>query len=230
MALQCRYKLARSRPQSASPNSHDYGVQVHLQICSIAASKCISQNSLDYGLQLCSITASECISKLARLWPPSASPNLLYHSLQVHLQTRSITASKCIFKSPLLQPPSASPNSLDYSLQVHVQTCSITASECICQFTPSWCGETLELEGRQPMINSPPHLVWHPKGIRVKEQFCLKEHRKRVSGYEGIPGYDELQKLHGSLNAWQEYMRRRAGKDRVCISYNEMMSIYPGVS
>jgi len=79
------------------------------------------------------------------------------------------------------------------------------------------------------MINSLPHLVWHPSGICETEQFCLKERRKRVSGYEGIPGYDELHKLHGSINNWQEYMRRRGGKDRVCISYNEMMSVHPGV-
>jgi hypothetical protein len=30
--------------------------------------------------------------------------------------------------------------------------------------------------------------------------------------------------------AWQQCIRPRAGQDRVCISYNEMMSIYPGVS
>jgi len=67
------------------------------------------------------------------------------------------------------------------------------------------------------------------KGIRVKQQFCFKERRKRVSGYEGIPGYDELNELHGSMNAWQEYMRRRAGNDTVCILYNEIMPIHPGV-
>jgi len=87
----------------------------------------------------------------------------------------------------------------------------------------------VELEGSQPIINTPPHLMWHPKGIREKDRFWLKEYRKRVRGYEGIPGHDELHKLRGSMNAWQECMGPRAGKDRVCISYNEMMSIYPGV-
>jgi len=172
---------------------------------------------------------SECISILPRLCPPSASPYLLYYSLQVHLQTRSITASKCIFKFALSQPPCVSPNSLNYSLQVHIHTRSITASECISMFTPSQCGEMLELEGRQPMINSPPHPGWYPKGIREKDMFCLKECRKWVSGYERIPCYNELHKLHGYINAWQEYMRQRAGRDRVCISYNEMMSIHPGI-
>jgi hypothetical protein len=38
---------------------------------------------------------------------------------------------------------------------------------------------------------------------------------------------EDRHKLRGSR---QECMRPRAGEDGVCISYNEMMSIYPGVS
>jgi hypothetical protein len=33
------------------------------------------------------------------------------------------------------------------------------------------CGETMELEGTEAIINTPPHLSWHPKGIPEKEQF-----------------------------------------------------------
>jgi len=72
----CISSLARSRPQSASPNSLDYGLPVHLQTRSI--------------------TASKCISEFTRSRPPSASPNSLDLGLQVHLSTRSITASKYI--------------------------------------------------------------------------------------------------------------------------------------
>jgi hypothetical protein len=37
--------------------------------------------------------------------------------------------------------------------------------------------------------------------------------------------------VRGSMKAWQECVGSRAGKDRVYISlYDEMMSIYPGVS
>jgi len=79
----------------------------------------------------------------------------------------------------------------------------ITASECIPKFTQSRCGETVELEGRQPIINTPLHLAGHPKGIGEKEWFWLKERRKRVRGYEGIPGHDEPHKLCGSMKAWQ---------------------------
>jgi len=50
-----------------------------------------------------------------------------------------------------------------------------------------------------------------------------------MRGYEGIPGHDEPHILRGSTKARQECMRPRAGKDRVCISYIEMMSIYTGV-
>ena len=31
------------------------------------------------------------------------------------------------------------------------------------------CGETKELEGREPSINTPPHLSRHPKGIDEME-------------------------------------------------------------
>jgi hypothetical protein len=33
------------------------------------------------------------------------------------------------------------------------------------------CGETMELEGREPIINTLLHLSQHPKGIREKERF-----------------------------------------------------------
>jgi len=49
-----------------------------------------------------------------------------------------------------------------------------------------------------------------------------------VRGYERIPGHDKLHKMGGSMNTWEECVRPRAGKDQVWISYNVMMSIYPG--
>jgi len=94
-------------------------------------------------------------------------------------------------------------------------------------FTRLLFGERLELEGRQPIINTAPHLAWHPMGVRVKERFWLEERRKRVRGYAEIPGHDEPHKLCGSTKTRQECMGPRAGKDTVCVSYIEMMSIYP---
>ena len=74
-------------PPSTPPISIDHGLQVHLQTCSIMASKCISEFNL--------ISASTCISKLAQSRPPSAS--LSY----------TISASKCISKLTQSRPPSA---------------------------------------------------------------------------------------------------------------------------
>jgi len=87
------------------------------------------------------------------------------------------------------------------------------ASGCIAKYTRTLCGETVELEGRQHIISSPPHLTWHPKRTLGKEQFCPEEHRKRVRGSAGIPSHDDQHKLHGSVNTWQECVRPRAGKD-----------------
>jgi len=46
------------------------------------------------------------------------------------------------------------------------------------------CGETMELDGREPTINAPPHLSRHPNGIHEKEQFWLEERRNRVRRYD----------------------------------------------
>jgi hypothetical protein len=47
----------------------------------------------------------------------------------------------------------------------------------------------VQLEGSQPIINTPPYLVWHPKGIHVTEQFSPVKCRKTVKGYEELLGY-----------------------------------------
>jgi len=146
-------KFAQSRPPRASPKSLDHGHKVNFQTRSITASKCIS-NSDRSPLEVRTIKVSRSISKLTRSVPPSASPNL--HNY--FLQARMITVSKCIAKPPPSQPPSVNPSSLDY---VH-QNCLITALECISKLTRPRCGETVELQGRQPVINSLPHLAWYP--------------------------------------------------------------------
>jgi hypothetical protein len=88
----------------------------------------------------------------------------------------------------------------------------------------------VKLEASQPIINSLPHLTWHLTGIIENEWLWPAEGRPKVRGYEGIPGDDdEPHELRGSKIARQECVRPRAVKDRVWISYNEMMSIYPGV-
>jgi len=68
----------------------------------------------------------------------------------------------------------------------------------------SICGETAELEGSEPIINTPPHLPRHPKGMREKERFWLEERRKRVRGYDRVPSREEPHKLRGSMKTRQE--------------------------
>jgi len=156
-ASKCISKLAQSRPPSASPNSLNHGLHVHLWVTR-SRPPSASPNSLNHGLQVHlgvqlgrglqmhlqthSITASKCISILARSRLPSAP--LRY----------SIKASKCIstparswpasasLSSTWYRSPSASPNSLDHSLQVHLPVHTITASKCISKFSQSRSPDT----------------------------------------------------------------------------------------
>jgi len=140
--------------------------------------------------------ASKCSSKLPPSRPQSLSPSSLTQRLGVLLDIHMITASKYHYP-------------LDYCLQV----CSIIASKCISKLTQLWCGETVQL-------------LWHLKGIGTKEQFWHEKHRKMVREYEGVLSCEEPHKLCGSMKAGQKCVGQRAGKDRLCISYNEMISIY----
>jgi len=101
----------RWRPPSASPNTLNHGLQVHLWVTR-SKPPSVFPNLLDHGLQVHlqthSIKTSNCISEFTRSWPPSASPNSLSHGLQVH------------FWVTLFQPPSASPNSLYHGFKVHL--------------------------------------------------------------------------------------------------------------
>jgi len=104
----CRYSsnLTWSWPPSASPNSHNHGILVHVSVHSISASKCISS--------------------LARSLPPSVSLSSLNPGFQVRLHTWSITTPKCISEFTWSRPPCESPHSLAPSLQVYLQSCSTT--------------------------------------------------------------------------------------------------------
>jgi len=175
--------LTWSRPPSASANSLDYELGVHLNGHLISASKCIfnlpwsdtpsaSLNSLHMGC--------------------SASLNSLYHSLQVnlqlawtYLQVRTTTASKCISK-----------------------THSMTCLEWISNFySIIWCGETLELQCREPIFNTPPHLAWHPNAIWVTVRY---RSRSVVRRWLNIAGYEawwttKIARMNGVLQEpWDE--------------------------
>jgi len=119
---QYSFNLVRSWPPSASPNSLDHGLQVHLWVQ--------LHLGLEVHLETRTIMASKCISEFTRSWPPSSYNN----GLQVHVQTRPITASKFATSCP----PSASQNSLDYGLQMHLWVHSIRSSQCISKLARSW--------------------------------------------------------------------------------------------
>jgi len=170
-------KFTQSRPSNGSPNSlnhilqgiselarlwplssHDLGL--HVQISKLAQSQppSTSPRLLDHDLrvhrQVHSISASMCILKVAQLWPLS----LHNHGLQVHGQRRPITASECISEFTQSWPPQYSPNTLHNGLQVHLHTSSITTLERVYQFTQSRWSETVEWDGRQRIITTPPYL------------------------------------------------------------------------
>ena len=63
------------------------------------------------------------------------------------------------------------------------------APKFIFQLTQSQCGESLELESREPISDTPPHRSCHPKGIDVTMQFWLEEHSNLIRGCETLPAH-----------------------------------------
>jgi len=70
----------------------------------------------------------------------------------------------------------------------------------------------------------------HPNAGGLPRPIANTNCRKRIKEYQQIPGHNAPHKLRGLTKYLQERMRPRAGKDRVCIAYIEIMSIYPGYS
>jgi hypothetical protein len=75
---------------------------------------------LKVHLQTCSIMASKCITEFTQFQPPRVSPYFLNHALVVHLLVHSIWASMHISEFTQSWPPSASPNLLDDRLWVYL--------------------------------------------------------------------------------------------------------------
>jgi len=138
-------------------------------------------------------------------------------------------ASKCSSKLARWRPPSASPNSLGYSLQVYLQTCLITTSK----FARSWSlGASTHSLDHGLQVHLQNHSITFFKCIF--KLAWLRPRSASLSSLEGERIWRDSQAWWTTQIAWiyearQECMRPRAGKDRVCISYNEMMSIYPRV-
>jgi len=98
------------------------------------------------------------------------------------------------------------------SLQVHLQTRSITASNCVSKLARS----------RTPSAS--PKSLNH--GFQVHLQTCSIVASKWISKLpRSRPQSVSLSSLNRHFQAHLE-----AGQVRLCISYNEMMFIYPGVA
>jgi len=65
------------------------------------------------------------------------------------------------------------------------------------------------VDARQPIIDCPPYSAWHPKGILDTEWFWLQKYRKRVRGYEQVPGHDGGYKSRGSMTASEGCVRNQ---------------------
>jgi len=89
-------KLAQTRPPSASPNSLDYGLQVHISKFALSLHPNLDKPGFQVHHLTHSMTTSGCMLNFTRSRPPRVSPVILDYRLQVHLQTCNITASECI--------------------------------------------------------------------------------------------------------------------------------------
>lgn len=166
-----------------------------------------------------SIIAAKCISIVAQSWCPCKSVHLLHDGVRVHLPTNLIIKSKCICEFTSFGPPRGLSNSHYKDLQIHLKFHMILVT---------WHSRTL---------TASQETHW-------RDRFLSEEIRKRVIGYDVVPGSDKTHKLSGSLTAHQECFRNasnhthllelivgtRTAKDAECNLYNKMMTMYSGVS
>jgi hypothetical protein len=101
------------------------------------------------------------------------------------------------FQFAEVRPPSASPTSLDPGLQVDLQIPSNLSWKCISKFTRLWCGESVELERRKPIISTPLHRVWYLNEIHDKLLPYVVLRRKMEAAYDRIHSYIESHRLCG---------------------------------
>jgi len=85
------------------------------------------------------------------------------------------------------------------------------------------CGETMELDGREPTIHTPLHLMQHPNVLHEKEQLWFKEYRNWVRRYNTTRQW-------GCTKSWTQRVRPKVGMIKCLFPlYDKMMSIYSRV-
>jgi len=85
-------------------------------------------------------------------------------------------------------------------------------------------GEAMELEGREPTINTTPHHSRHPNVIHETELCLLVERRNWVTRHD-TTRCGESTLLRESAKSRTKQVTRKGGKDRVCVFivwYDEM--------
>jgi len=90
-------------------------------------------------------------------------------------------------------------------------------------------GEMTELEGGEPMLNTPSHLMWHPTGLHVKVQICAGSMGKDIICHLAVRN-DTTCMYFWKLS---KIMRSQELEQIDCVfplKNDKMISIYPGVS
>jgi len=194
-------------------------------------------HSLDHSLQEYLWTRTITASKCAPLLPPSLSPNWLGHSLQV----RTIMASKCIYTLAWSRPPCSCPNLLEHGLWVHHQTPLSWASKCISKLARLW-----PRSASLCLLNHCWVKRWSWKADSPSSTLCRTLHgiRREFMSKSGSSsrtigrGLEDMEGSPAMMNPthWVDprssatVPETKSCEDRVSVSYNKMMSNYPGVS
>jgi len=85
----------------------------------------------------------------------------------------------------------------------------------------AWCKEPHKLRGsmKAQIINTPPHVAQHPKGIRETERCRLEHRKKRVRECDRLAWCKEPHKLRGSMKAQQECVTNETNCADLCTLY-----------
>jgi len=177
---------------------------------------------------------SQAVSHLSSLGGPCCTKLSIFPQLQVNQWIESQLPSG-LPPNPLhpdrplphWPPPSTPLISIDHGLQVHLQTCSITASKYISKLAQS----------------RPTRISLTSRDYDVVKQWsshCIQRGFVRKSGsgsrsvwrvWEEMKGYLAMRIYLNCVDLWKlgnsVWDQERGMID--CISYNEMMYIYPGV-
>jgi len=113
-------------------------------------------------------------------WPPAAECNMITNKQTIRSVPFSfVTSNRQAYRVQHFNPTLLAPSISCFSPYLPVLASGGLSHQSVLGFPNqnprlgSICGETTELEGREPILNAPPHLSRHPTGIRQKERFVV---------------------------------------------------------